>query len=254
LVALLYAAAGLYVLVRDEFWRPKHADTWAIFNMIPHLSLAWWLVGALAIVCLWLFEASFRVQRKGREKIAALELKTETPDLVIEWHTSPEAFSTLPAQEGTEPSGREGIYIFMRDIRFLNRSTRPLSVEARLNIYLGDDISSGPYLSPDQEDIPFPGMEKVRETRDASIGPHLGRIIHVPPQTVVHGYLTYFFSKAAVQFFVEPISASRNQRILYFLSAAQKALAVIEHISGSSRIVPLDPAGSFRFRDHPSSV
>ena len=32
--------------------------------MIPHLSLAWWLVGLFIIIFIWIFEASFRYTRK----------------------------------------------------------------------------------------------------------------------------------------------------------------------------------------------
>ena len=39
------------------------------------ISLSWWLVGALAIAWLWLFESSFREDRQLRTTISKLELK-----------------------------------------------------------------------------------------------------------------------------------------------------------------------------------
>jgi hypothetical protein len=37
--------------------------------MIPHISLAWWVAGALAIICFWIFEASFRLTRRLKGKL-----------------------------------------------------------------------------------------------------------------------------------------------------------------------------------------
>ncbi len=46
-IGLAYSLAGLYVFIRDEFWRPTNTTgKWSIINMIPHLSLAWWFFGA----------------------------------------------------------------------------------------------------------------------------------------------------------------------------------------------------------------
>jgi hypothetical protein len=59
-----WSTLGIWIAARDEFWRPQDEDKWRIINMIPHISLAWWLVGALAIVIVWIFEASFRVTEK----------------------------------------------------------------------------------------------------------------------------------------------------------------------------------------------
>jgi hypothetical protein len=70
-VGLVYSLAALYVFVRDEIWHPKNADQWGIINMIPHLSLAWWLVGAFAVLCVWIFEASFRITKRLNETIAS---------------------------------------------------------------------------------------------------------------------------------------------------------------------------------------
>jgi hypothetical protein len=44
--------------------------------MIPHLTLAWWLFGFSIILCIWLFEASFRKTRR-LEKIASFRLKSD---------------------------------------------------------------------------------------------------------------------------------------------------------------------------------
>jgi hypothetical protein len=55
---------GIWVVFRDEFWMPTNENEWRIINMIPHISLSWWLVGALSIVIVWIFEASFRLTRR----------------------------------------------------------------------------------------------------------------------------------------------------------------------------------------------
>jgi hypothetical protein len=132
------------------------------------------------------------------------------PDLDVGVTNPPEIRST----EIGERLSKEGIYIFIRDIRFINRSPTPLPAEVQLHIFLGDDVSSAPFLCPKQEDIPFPGMEQARETIDASIGPHLGRIVAIPALQTKHGYLTYFIDKNFALFFIAPAAQSRDMRII----------------------------------------
>jgi hypothetical protein len=69
-VGLVYSLAALYVFVRDEIWHPKNADQWGIINMIPSLSLGWWIAGAFAIICFWIFESSFRLMRRQESRQA----------------------------------------------------------------------------------------------------------------------------------------------------------------------------------------
>jgi hypothetical protein len=44
--------------------------------MIPHLSLAWWLVGLFAIISVWIFEASYRSAQKLRDQLAIYDKQT----------------------------------------------------------------------------------------------------------------------------------------------------------------------------------
>jgi hypothetical protein len=67
-----YQLASFFIFVRSEFWHPKNPKQWEIINMIPHLSLAWWLVGSLALLCAWIFEASFRINKRLNETICSL--------------------------------------------------------------------------------------------------------------------------------------------------------------------------------------
>ena len=70
-----YFLVGLLVFIRDEFLRPESRDQWAIINLIPHFSLAWWLAGALTILCIWLFEASFRITKHLEAEKAEIEAR-----------------------------------------------------------------------------------------------------------------------------------------------------------------------------------
>ena len=70
-IALAYAAASLFVFIRDDFWRPTDADKWALINLIPHLPLGWWTAGALLILLAWSFEASFLLRQRETESASA---------------------------------------------------------------------------------------------------------------------------------------------------------------------------------------
>jgi hypothetical protein len=87
-LGVVYSLAGAYVLVRDEFWRPKNPDQWWIINMIPHLS-AWWLVSALVVLCVLLFETSFRITERLNESIASALRSQESPLEIIFDPTNP---------------------------------------------------------------------------------------------------------------------------------------------------------------------
>ena len=87
-LGVVYSLAGAYVLVRDEFWRPQNPDRWGIINMIPHLS-AWWLVSALVVLGVWLFEASFRITERLNESIASALRSQGSPLEIIFDPTNP---------------------------------------------------------------------------------------------------------------------------------------------------------------------
>jgi len=66
-VALLaYTAFGAW---RDDFATPQQQEALRAVNFLPHLSLAWWIVIALVVALIWMFEASFYRQRSGLEII-----------------------------------------------------------------------------------------------------------------------------------------------------------------------------------------
>ena len=56
--------------------------------MIPHLSV-WWLVGALVVLCAWIFEASFRITDRLNETIASSLRSQEAPLEIIFDPTNP---------------------------------------------------------------------------------------------------------------------------------------------------------------------
>lgn len=74
-----YQLACFFIFVRDELWHPKNPDQWEIINMIPHLSLAWWLVGTLTLLCAWVFEASFRAFRRLEDELIGLKIASKAP-------------------------------------------------------------------------------------------------------------------------------------------------------------------------------
>ncbi len=86
----IYALATLFVFVRDEIWRPNSVEQWRVINMIPHLSLAWWIIG-LVILCLWTFEASFKMTTRLEEKVKNFEAAL-APQLAILFENYGEPF------------------------------------------------------------------------------------------------------------------------------------------------------------------
>jgi hypothetical protein len=239
---------GILRAIRSEL--PKQEDqakyqVVRLMDTVLSISFSWWCVGALVFLLCWVFEASFHLQRKNQELIDRLHSRSEIPDLDIEIATLPQIYSTSIEH----PPSKEGLYIFIRDISFRNRSATQLSVEVQLHIFLGDDISSAPYIRFKQEDIPFPGMEQAREASGASIGPHLNRIIAIPAMSMKHGYLAYFLDKNSALFFIAPAAQARDMRIIQFLNSQKKALFVIEHMSDQRRLVPLDSSVQISFRE-----
>ena len=68
----VWAALGAFTFFRDEFFEPTDEQKWRIINMIPHLSLAWWLCGVAVIFAVGIFEASFRLSRQLHGEIDSL--------------------------------------------------------------------------------------------------------------------------------------------------------------------------------------
>jgi len=229
---------GILRAIRSELPKQEDQAKYQVVRLMDtalSISFPWWCVGALALLLAWVFEASFRLHRKNQELIDRFHIVIAT---------LPQIYSTSIER----PPPIEGLYIFIRDISFINRSPMQLSVEVQLHIFLGDDISSAPYIRFKQEDIPFPGMEQAREM-DASIGQHLNRIITIPAMSMKHGYLAYFLDKNSALFFIAPAAQARDMRIIHFLNSQKKALFVVEHMSDHRRLVPLDSSVQVSFRE-----
>jgi hypothetical protein len=60
-IGSVWAAIGVFTFLRDDFLQPTDEQGWKVINMIPHLSLAWWLFGFAMIFAVGIFEASFRL-------------------------------------------------------------------------------------------------------------------------------------------------------------------------------------------------
>ena len=67
-----WAVLGVGTFLRDEFLQPTDEQRWRVINMIPHLSLAWWLFGFAVIFAVGIFEASFRLSGALYAEIASL--------------------------------------------------------------------------------------------------------------------------------------------------------------------------------------
>jgi hypothetical protein len=67
LVSFLYT---LFVVWRDEFASPAQQEHFRGINMLPDWSLSIWICIFLGLVCIWLFEASFRLHKNLRDSTA----------------------------------------------------------------------------------------------------------------------------------------------------------------------------------------
>ena len=79
-VGALWLLVGFYLPFRDEAWMPEDDKKWKIGNLIHAISFETWLFISLAILVLWLFEASFSLSKEQTEKIRSLD-KFDSKDL-----------------------------------------------------------------------------------------------------------------------------------------------------------------------------
>ena len=66
---------GVLAAIKTEVLSAKQQEEWQLVNMTGSLfsiSLSWWAAIAAAIIAFWIFEASFRLQRKGIEELIVL--------------------------------------------------------------------------------------------------------------------------------------------------------------------------------------
>ena len=74
-IGLVWTIYGAVAAYKVEWLSPKQQDDWQVVKLIAPISLPWWLVGALAVLCIWIFEASFRTHSREISKNKALESK-----------------------------------------------------------------------------------------------------------------------------------------------------------------------------------
>jgi hypothetical protein len=74
-IGLVWAIYGTLAAYKVEWLTPQQQDEWQVVKLIAPISLPWWLAGALAVLCAWIFEASFRTH--GRELAKNKELQSK---------------------------------------------------------------------------------------------------------------------------------------------------------------------------------
>jgi hypothetical protein len=72
-VGLAWFAATTFPFVRDEFWRPPDESRWKLINLVPHWSFLIWVTVTLALLLVWLYEASYRSSAKDRARLSIYE-------------------------------------------------------------------------------------------------------------------------------------------------------------------------------------
>lgn len=63
----------IFLLVRDEFWRPDSESDWKLISLIPHWSLTNWTAITLALVLAWVYESSYRASVKANARLSIYE-------------------------------------------------------------------------------------------------------------------------------------------------------------------------------------
>jgi hypothetical protein len=68
--ALFSLAYTLFVVWRDEFATPEQQENIRGIKMLPNWPLSVWVCIFFAVLCIWIFEASFRLQKGLADKTA----------------------------------------------------------------------------------------------------------------------------------------------------------------------------------------
>jgi hypothetical protein len=228
--------------------------------MSPDTPVGIFLGGAFGFVATWILAFAIRFFKAPatlyyQEKERSDQLNTELiaiknnpiPDLSVDVFRLPIVGKT-PDNPPPDIKQREGIYIFLHDIRFTNKSDSTLLIEMQLRVFLSNE-ELPPYFSPVQETIPFPGMEMARETQDASIGEHIGRDVRLGPRDFRRGYLTYFVPKLHATGLIGPFAQMSGKPLLDFVAERKMALVVFERMSGQQREISLNYPASINFKD-----
>jgi len=83
-LSFAWTVYGIFSAWRSEFIKTTDLDKWGVIAMIPHLSVAWWLVGALIILCIWVFEASFRSAQTAKRNVHDSHIKISSLEDALE--------------------------------------------------------------------------------------------------------------------------------------------------------------------------
>ena len=97
LVAALWMLYSVFAAIRGEFLKQEDQEKYQVLRLMANalsISFSWWVAITLAILLTWVFEASFRRQRKCQEIIDRLQAKSEIPDRNVAIATLPEICST----------------------------------------------------------------------------------------------------------------------------------------------------------------
>lgn len=125
-IAAVYFCISIFEFVRDEVWQPSNESKWRIINMIPHLTLSWWLFFLVAILLAWTFEASFRSAEKLRGHISEFERDAASPlEIIFDPNNPARRFWSMESPQDENGLPKPGVFWEHR-VEVKNNSLRTL--------------------------------------------------------------------------------------------------------------------------------
>lgn len=72
-VGLVWFVLTTFPFVRDEFWRPTDESRWKLIGLVPHWPLPIWATITLALLLVWVYEASYQSSTKDKARLSIYE-------------------------------------------------------------------------------------------------------------------------------------------------------------------------------------
>lgn len=152
----------MFLLVRDEFWRPDAESSWKLISLIPHWSLTTWATITLALLLAWVFEASYRASAKDKVRLSIYEAPSPI-EIIFDSTNRQGRFWSIDTV--TKPDGTVSHHCCRYAVAIRNnggRTLRDVQVVSELTGVLRNSPSAGQFdMTKTEKTDLHPGAERL---------------------------------------------------------------------------------------------
>ena len=161
-VGLAWFVLTAFPFLRDEFWRPADESRWKLITLVPHWPLPTWAAITLALLLIWVYEASYRASAKDKARLSIYEAPSPI-EIIFDTANRQRRFWSIEAVMKPDNTVSHNYYRYAVAIRNTGgRTLRDVQVVSELTGELRHSPSAGEFeMTKTRKTDLHPGDERL---------------------------------------------------------------------------------------------